>query len=65
MGECVCPGVCAEQAVLALYCSGDIAEDGLYVPLNSVLPMLVRGGALVVAAVVFLVELCGLVGAKC
>ena len=62
MRECVCPSVGAEE-VLALDGCGDVAEDGLNVTFDGILPLLVWCGALV-GTVAGFVESCGLVGAE-
>ena len=54
MGECVAPYVSAEK-ILAVDRSGDIAEDGLNVSFDGVLPLLVWCRTLVVALVVLVI----------
>ena len=63
VGECMGPSVSSHE-VLAVYRGGDIRQDRLDVALDRVLPLLIGGGTLMSALVVF-VELVGLGGTEC
>ena len=51
------PDVCAEE-ILTVYGGGDVGEDCLDVPLYGILPLLIWGGALVSALVIFVECVC-------